>query len=60
MNLDLKKDCTWTRKPGKESMQAYPTFETGHVPACFVQCFEARLKSYEQHVGFTFQAGHRC
>ena len=50
MNLDLKKDCTWTRKRGKESMPVYPTFESDHLPGCFKHCYEARLKRYEQHV----------
>ena len=49
MGLDLKKDCTWTRKPGKESMPAYPTFGSDHVPGCFKHCYEAQLEKYEQH-----------
>ena len=50
LGLDLKKDCTWTRKPGKESMPAYPTFESDHVPGCFKHSYEARL-------GFPAQPG---
>ena len=46
MNLDLK-DCTWTRKPGKENMPAYPTFASDHVPGCFKHCYEARLKRHD-------------
>ena len=60
MNLDYKKDCTWTKKPGKESMPAYPTFASDHVPGCFLHCFEARLKRHEQHVGFPAQPPRRC
>ena len=43
MNLDLN-DCTWTRKPGKESMPEHPTYESHHIPGCFQHCYEAWLK----------------
>ena len=43
LHLDLKKDCTWTRQLGKEGMPPYPTFESDHVPGCFLHCYEARL-----------------
>ena len=42
MNLDLAKDCTWTRKPGKERMPERPTFEMDHVPGCFQHCYATR------------------
>ena len=52
MRLDLEKNCTWTRKPGKGSMPEHPTFESDHVPGCFQYCFgEAGLKWHGGYVG---------